>query len=119
MPYDPDRHGPRRVVGPGFYERVYRAVLEVPPGSVTTYGAIAAGLGLKTAARQVGYALAALPEHRDDVPWHRVVNARGRISARGDGGRCDEQARRLESEGLQIDQEGRIANFKSALFSWG
>ena len=80
MPYDPLLHGPRRVVGPGFQENVYAMVRRVPPGTVTTYGDIGRALGLTTIARQVGYALAALPSQRTDVPWHRVVNARGAIS---------------------------------------
>jgi methylated-DNA-protein-cysteine methyltransferase-like protein len=113
MPYDPDKHGPVRIVGPGFHEKVYAVVRRVPKGAVTTYGDVGGALGSPNVARQVGYALAALPHNRHDVPWHRVINARGRISFRGDDERGAEQTRRLRAEGVDIDDEGRVAGFKS------
>ena len=116
LPYDPQRHGPRRVVGPGFHARVWAAVQRVPPGCVTTYGEVAAALGLRAAARQVGYALAALPAERDDVPWHRVVAATGRLSRRGDGDPSKTQRQRLRGEGVEIDAAGRIVSFRATLF---
>jgi methylated-DNA-protein-cysteine methyltransferase-like protein len=111
MPYDAERHGPRRVVGPGFHELVYTVVTTVPRGRVTTYGDIAARLGLRSAARLVGYALAALPADRDDVPWHRVVNGQGRLAARSDGWQSGEQRRRLVADGCAVDPTGRIEHF--------
>jgi methylated-DNA-protein-cysteine methyltransferase-like protein len=55
----------------------------------------------------VGYALHALPEHTS-VPWHRVINAQGRISLRRPGGDL-EQRYRLEAEGVRFDQGGRAS----------
>jgi len=56
----------------------------------------------------VGYALSALGSGVP-VPWHRVVNARGRISCRSDGASADgDQRLRLESEGVRFDAQGRI-----------
>lgn len=112
MPYDPDKHGPVRIVGPGFRERVYRVVMLVPPGAVTTYGDVGSVLGSPNVARQVGYALAALPADRDDVPWHRVINAKGHISFRGDPIRGREQEVRLRAEGLDFDDAGRVVEFE-------
>ena len=77
-PYDPLKHGPKRIVGPGFHEQVHKLVGTVPPGSVTTYGDIGAALGSSTVARHVGYAMAALPEGHG-VPWWRVVRADGSL----------------------------------------
>lgn len=58
----------------------------IPRGRVSTYGRVAALAGLGPNARLVGYALHALPSG-SDVPWHRVVNARGCISlSEADGG---------------------------------
>ena len=94
MPYDPERHGPRRVVGPGFHDQVYALVRTIPAGRLATYGDIAAALGLRNVARHVGFALAALPPDRADVPWHRVVNSTGRLSVRGHGSASREQRRR-------------------------
>lgn len=110
MPYDPLRHGPRRVVGPGFHAQVCEVVHRIPPGCVATYGDVAAALGLASAARQVGYALAAL-EPGSSVPWHRVVNAQGRISARSDGSPSTEQKRCLQKEGVAVDASGRVVKF--------
>ena len=110
--YDPDRHGPRRVVGDGFHARVYDVVKRVPPGSVTTFGDVAGALGTRSVARHVGFALAALPLQRTDVPWHRVITSQGRLPIRGDGTACDDQAERLRAEGVEVDEKGRVARFR-------
>jgi len=91
-----------------FHVRVRAAVRRIPPGRVATYGQVAAVAGLPGLARQVGYALAALPDG-SDVPWHRVVNARGEISPRtGDGSAEKIQRLLLESERVRFDDRGRI-----------
>ena len=95
-----------RVVTPGFHARVYSVVRQVPAGHVTTYGDVASVLGSPRVARHVGWALAALTDN--EVPWHRVINAQGRISYRGDVGRGAEQRRRLEAEGVTFDERERI-----------
>ncbi len=90
------------------YPRFYEIVRRVPTGRVTTYGAVARAAGRPRHARQVGYAMAALPDDHD-VPWHRVVNARGEISRRS-GPRTHERIQRalLEAEGVRFDERGRI-----------
>jgi methylated-DNA-protein-cysteine methyltransferase related protein len=79
----------------------------VPSGNLTTYGDVATVLGTPNVARHVGFALSALP-HDTDVPWHRVINAKGTISFRGDDTRGDEQRQRLEAEGIPFDDRGRV-----------
>lgn len=95
-------------VGPA-YQRIYRVITAIPPGCVATYGQVAALAGLPGHARQVGYALAALP-NESDIPWQRVVNARGEVSPRaGDPGLAQGYQRHLlEEEGVVFDQRGRI-----------
>jgi methylated-DNA-protein-cysteine methyltransferase-like protein len=90
------------------YARFYDVVRRIPPGRVTTYGTVAREAGFPGHARQVGYAMAALGDDHD-VPWHRVVNARGEISRRS-GGETFERIQRLllESEGVPFDARGRI-----------
>ena len=117
MTYDPERHGPRRIIGPGFFERVFAVVSKVPAGQVTTYGDVAAELGMRSVARKVGHALAGLAPDRDDVPWHRVVNAQGEISARLKTGGGQRQARRLEREGVEVSESGKVVDFSSRRFS--
>ncbi len=108
MPYTPTLHGPHRIVGPNFHASVFAIVRTIPRGRVTTYGDIAAALGLRTVARHVGFALAAAPP---DLPWHRVVNSRGTLSPRADSQPSAEQRRRLRREGITIDSRHRITDF--------
>ena len=99
-------HG-ERVGSAGFRDRVAARVRRVPAGRVTTYGDVAAALGSPRVARHVGWALAALPED-DPTPWHRVINARGTISFRGDTPRAVLQRALLEREGIVFDAAGRV-----------
>jgi methylated-DNA-protein-cysteine methyltransferase-like protein len=89
------------------YERIYRVVGRVPRGHVATYGQIAELAGA-SGPRQVGYALHALPEGHD-LPWHRIINARGMISLDTGGlGGGNLQRALLESEAVVFDHRGRI-----------
>ncbi|MGQ4809909.1 DNA base-flipping protein [Candidatus Entotheonellaceae bacterium PAL068K] len=90
-----------------FYQQVYALVRQIPPGTVVTYGQVAALLGSPRAARAVGYALRYLADGAD-VPWHRVINYRGQISRRypPEGPRV--QRLLLEDEGVRFDAEGRV-----------
>ena len=89
------------------YDRIWRAVRSVPAGSVATYGQIAELAGLPGHARQVGYALHALPEG-SQVPWHRVINAQGKISPRAEPGWEDFQKILLLEEGIVFNSSGRV-----------
>ena len=104
MPADGDTDADSRAT---FYDRVYEFVRSVPRGRVVTYGQVALELGSPAAARAVGYALYNLPG-ASDVPWWRVVNARGGISHRGRGLAADFQRERLEGEGVRFDFEGNL-----------
>ncbi len=90
---------------PRTYERIYAVTRRIPPGRVATYGQVAALAGLAGHARQVGYALHALQD--DDVPWHRVLNARGEVSRRAEPGAEELQRLLLKSEGIRF-AAGRI-----------
>ena len=92
-----------------FVEVVSEILRRVPEGSVVTYGQIAALAGRPRGARQVGYVLSGLPESTD-LPWHRVINARGEVSDRGSGDGIREGFQRhlLEEEGVEFSANGRI-----------
>ena len=88
------------------YERIYAVVQRIPRGRVATYGQVAALAGRPGQPRQVGYALHALQD--DDVPWHRVLNARGEVSRRADPGAEMLQRALLEKEGVRFDARGKL-----------
>jgi methylated-DNA-protein-cysteine methyltransferase-like protein len=84
------------------YRRLYAVVAKVPRGRVATYGQVAALAGLPRHARLVGYALNKLPAE-SDVPWHRVVNAKGQVSPRANAlGHEDLQEQLLRREGVRF-----------------
>lgn len=88
------------------YQKIYAAVRMIPEGRVSTYGWIArlAGSG---SARLVGYAMAGL-RYGTDVPWHRVINHKGRISPRSGGDGDAIQRALLENEGVAFDKQSRV-----------
>jgi methylated-DNA-protein-cysteine methyltransferase-like protein len=101
------------MVNPGPHEKhalVYEVVREIPYGRVATYGQVALLAGLPGHARLAGYAMFNLPEElADSVPWHRVLNAQGRISySESRRGNDHRQRELLEAEGVIFDGRGRI-----------
>lgn len=87
-----------------FDRTVYALVRQIPKGRVATYGQLAAVLGYPRAARAVGYAMKRCPH---DIPWQRVVNARGGISLRANVSGMITQRIRLEHEGIPF-RRGRV-----------
>lgn len=89
------------------FQRFYALVDCVPPGQVATYGQIAREAGLPRHARHVGHALRALPPD-SELPWHRILNARGEIAQRGGNGHRRQRAL-LRREGVAVDARGRVS----------
>ena len=89
------------------FQRFYALVDCVPRGRVATYGQIAREAGLPRHARHVGRALRELPMG-SELPWHRILNARGEIARRpGDDGR--RQRARLRAEGIEVGPGDRVS----------
>ncbi len=90
------------------YVQYFDVVRRIPRGRVATYGQVAHLAGLPGRARQVGYAMSAVPDDAD-IPWHRVINARGGVSHRS-GGAAFERIQRalLEAEGIAFDARDRV-----------
>jgi methylated-DNA-protein-cysteine methyltransferase-like protein len=103
---------------PAGWAAYYRIVRRIPRGRVATYGEVALVAGKPRAARQVGYALAALRGARHDVPWQRVLGARPRgraaISILDPMGAAV-QRKLLEAEGVRFDARERV---DLAEFGW-
>ena len=89
-----------------FHLRILSVIRRIPEGRVSTYGKIAEAADLPRRARLVGTILRDSPLAAN-VPWHRVVNAGGRISDRP-GKSAGVQQERLTSEGVELSPEGRI-----------
>jgi methylated-DNA-protein-cysteine methyltransferase related protein len=96
------------MTGRGGYEAIYAVVRRIPRGRVATYGQVAALAGRPGRARQVGYAMHALPEG-SGVPWQRVINASGRISFHPDSMEHAVQRALLESEGVVFGPRGAVS----------
>ena len=93
-----------------FFERVYEVVRQIPPGRVTSYGAIARFLGSAGSSRMVGWAMNNASK-MEDIPAQRVVNRNGLLTGKHHfpGTRVMEQM--LEAEGVEV-REDRVVNFR-------
>ncbi|KAF2501903.1 hypothetical protein BU16DRAFT_428750, partial [Lophium mytilinum] len=118
-----------------WFEAVYSAVGEIPRGRVTSYGHIARLLGKHVADelrtwRQVGVCLKHLPSpstdssrrsarwHNGNVPWQRVINAKGAISPRGPGSAA-RQAATLRREGVHVEEDSMgVFSVDLGRFGW-
>lgn len=86
------------------FRRIWEVVEGIPEACVLNYGEVARLAGLPGRARLVGRALARAPKQRE-LPWHRVVNAQGRISFAADSPRGQRQRRLLEAEGVAFEND--------------
>jgi methylated-DNA-protein-cysteine methyltransferase-like protein len=94
-----------------FFVRVYEVVRLVPPGRVTSYGAIARYLGTGGSARTVGWAMNGAHGLSNPVPAHRVVNRNGLLSGKFHFPGEFEMQQRLEAEGVLIKND-QVLNMK-------
>ena len=90
-----------------FFDKVYKAVEQIPKGKVATYGQIACAVGSPRSARQVGYALHVNPQP-GIIPCHRIVNRQGELAAAFAFGGKEVQAMLLLQEGVMVDEEYRV-----------
>ena len=84
------------------FDAIYQVVREIPSGRVTSYGAIAAYLGMKGGARMVGWAMNVSHQVHPPVPAHRVVNRLGMLSGKAHFEDPEAMERRLTAEGIEI-----------------
>ena len=105
---EPQRHKePQRAQEPSREQRVYITLAAVPQGKVVTYGQLGELAGLPRGARQVGYILRNLPPDTT-LPWHRVINAAGKISLGPETDSGVRQRALLQEEGI-VCNNGRIS----------
>lgn len=87
-------------------EAIYLALSQVPMGKVITYGNLAKLAGMPNGARLAGRLMCELPKG-SNLPWHRVINAQGKISLPENSDGYREQLARLEKDGIVISN-GKI-----------
>ncbi|MBV9548305.1 MAG: methylated-DNA--[protein]-cysteine S-methyltransferase [Alphaproteobacteria bacterium] len=92
--------------GPEFDQKVWKALLQIPFGATTSYGAIAKKIGHPTAARAVGAANGANPIALV-VPCHRVIGADGSLTGYGGG---------LPLKRKLLEHEARVCGTRLDLF---
>jgi methylated-DNA-protein-cysteine methyltransferase-like protein len=97
---------PLPVVDNPSIQAIWDVICTIPPGQVSTYGAVARAAGLPGRARLAGFALRMAPEEIN-VPWHRVVSAGGHIAFPKLSRQHREQAQRLRAEGVLL-KDGRV-----------
>jgi methylated-DNA-protein-cysteine methyltransferase-like protein len=91
-------------VGENIFEKVYEIVKNIPVGKVTTYGAIAQAIGIKSSARMVGWALNS-DRGNITMPYHRVVNRNGQLTGKNYFHTPNMMRELLESEGISFVNE--------------
>ena len=89
-----------------FYVNVVKIIKQIPAGNVATYGQIAAFAGNHRAARQIAWILNSSSDKKG-LPWHRIINSRGRISL-SPGTGYELQREMLEIEGVAFLQDDSI-----------
>jgi methylated-DNA-protein-cysteine methyltransferase-like protein len=100
---------------PNYFELVYQVVNEIPKGRVTSYGAIAHYLGLKSGARMVGYAMTAA-HAIPDVPAHRVVNRQGLLTGKYHFATPTLMEELLLAEGVQVKND-QVQDFSTRFWN--
>ncbi len=93
-----------------FFEKVYSVVKQVPPGRITTYGAIAKYLGTARSARMVGWAMNQSHASGEFIPAHRVLNRNGVLTGKHHFGGPNVMKQLLENEGIKVDND-RVTDF--------
>jgi methylated-DNA-protein-cysteine methyltransferase-like protein len=88
-------------------DMILSVVHAIPSGEVLSYGEVAKQAGLTGYARYVGFVLKSLPND-STIPWHRVINAKQKISFPPQSEAYLAQSQRLQSEGHDLTTDGRI-----------
>lgn len=95
-----------------FFSDVYEVVRLIPKGRVTSYGAIANFLGVKSSARMVGWAMYGCPKK---LPAHRVVNSAGLLTGKHHFDTPHTMQARLKKEGINVIKD-KIQNFRTVFW---
>ncbi len=92
------------------YDIIFDVVRAVPKGRVTSYGAVAAAIGVRSGARVVGYAMNNCAGAKPKVPAHRVVNRVGLLTGKHHFTPPEKMQQLLEKEGVKV-KDDRVVDF--------
>jgi methylated-DNA-protein-cysteine methyltransferase-like protein len=98
-----------------FSAKVIATIKKIPHGKVATYGQIAALAGKEHASRGVAWLLNSSSK-KYKLPWHRVINSRGKISFPVQSAYFFRQIKRLEQEGIEVDNRTGEVDMKT--YQW-
>ncbi|WP_434399651.1 methylated-DNA--[protein]-cysteine S-methyltransferase [Planococcus sp. 11815] len=90
-----------------FTKKAIDVIKNIPQGKIMSYGQVAHAAGSPRSARQVARILHSMSE-KHNIPWHRIVNAKGEIAIKDGEGRYTQQLL-LEEEGLCFEDEGKVS----------
>ena len=93
-------------------KKIYKKLLEVPKGKITTYGELAKAVGLKNGQRAVGKIMNKNP-YPVIIPCHRVIKSDGKIGGYAYGEEI--KSNMLSKEGIKI-QNGKISDFENSIY---
>lgn len=94
-----------------FFVKVFEVVRKIPPGRVSTYGAIAKAIGAPGASRMVGWAMNNSHSYSEHVPAQRVVNRNGVLTGKHHFRYPELMQELLESEGVEVEND-KVVKFK-------
>jgi methylated-DNA-protein-cysteine methyltransferase-like protein len=97
------------------YEAIYEIVRLIPKGRVSSYGAIAAAIGLRSGARLVGHAMGQCGKLKPAVPAHRVVNSSGLLTGKFHFSPPERMQQQLEREGVKV-KDDKVQDFKTCFW---
>ena len=99
-----------------FFELVFEVARQIPPGRVTSYGAIAAALGTKLSARMVGWAMNGAHRVKSKVPAHRVVNRNGMLTGKFHFATPTQMENLLKKEGIKV-KDDKVVDFEKLFWN--
>jgi methylated-DNA-protein-cysteine methyltransferase-like protein len=97
------------------YEAIFDIVRCVPKGKVTTYGAVAAAIGIRSGARLVGYAMNNCANAKPKVPAHRVVNRIGLLTGKHHFVPPEKMQQLLQKEGVKV-KDDKVVDFEKVFW---
>jgi methylated-DNA-protein-cysteine methyltransferase-like protein len=97
------------------YEAIYEIVRLIPRGRVTSFGAIAAALGMRSGARMVGFAMNHAHGQHPKVPAHRVVNSAGLLSGKFHFTPPERMQQLLEQEKVRVVND-KVQDFSNVFW---